>query len=94
MAGKVPTVDDPSMMLKMRQDGKFSKIITTRHEKVMDVITNDDFLNATLELPDGRKVTGQAFAGTLLDTYNNYELHGGDGEFNENATICIDTSYA
>jgi hypothetical protein len=79
MAGKVPTVDDPSMMLKMRQDGKFSKIITDRHQKVMDVITDDDFLNATLTLPDGKKVTGQDFAGTLLDTYNNYELHGGDG---------------
>ena len=78
-SGKIPTMDAPETMLRLRQDSKFSKIIKDRQSKVLDAVTKDAFLKGTFKLPDGKEVTGKQFAASLMEAATNFELNGGDG---------------
>ena len=79
MAGKLPTVGDPSMMLQVRQDDKFQEIIDKRMDSVVTAISNQDFLKGNYTLPSGVSVTGKEFAGMLMQEHQNYSINGGDG---------------
>ena len=79
MSGKLPTVGDPSMLLQIRQDDKYQKIIDDRQASVMTTINNQDFLKANFTLPSGVSVTGKKFAGMLMQEHQNYSVNGGDG---------------
>lgn len=80
MAGKVPTRAPSTMQIGIGQDDKYEKIIDGRQEKVLSAISQQAFLRMeNIEMPDGTKVTGKAFANSMLRAYEDYKVHGGDG---------------
>ena len=87
MAGKLPVRKPSRFLLSIEGEDKLEEIIDTNQGKALSVVSSQDFLRGPeLQLPDyknaegktvaGPKFTRQAFATSLMSTYQNYKLTG------------------
>ena len=87
MAGKLPVRKPSRVLLSIEGEDKLEEIIDTNQGKALSVVSSQDFLRGPeLQLPDyknaegetvaGPKFTRQAFATSLMSTYQNYKLTG------------------
>ena len=87
MAGKLPVRKPSRVLLSIEGEDKLEEIIDTNQGKALGVVSSQTFLRGPeLQLPDyrnaegetvaGPKFTRQAFATSLMSTYQNYKLTG------------------
>lgn len=87
MAGKLPVRKPSRVLLSIEGEDKLEEIIDTNQGKALSVVSSQDFLRGPeLQLPDyknadgetvsGPKFTRQAFATSLMSSYQNYKLTG------------------
>ena len=81
LANNTPTRSEPTVALALDAPDKHKKLIEGRQKTVSGIITKPEFLRMeNVELPNGKKVSGQAITAAIIKGYEDYELGRGGAE--------------
>ena len=81
LANNTPTRSEPTVALAIDAPDKHKKLIEGRQTTVSGIITKPEFLRMeNVELPNGKKVSGQAITAAIIKGYEDYELGRGGAE--------------
>ena len=81
LANNMPTRSEPTVALALNAPDKYKKLIQDRQNTVSGIITKPEFLRMeNVELPNGKKVSGQAITAAIIKGYEDYELGRGGAE--------------